>query len=79
MLALERAVGSKPRAPVPPLVVVLTPRARALQRVVVSMMPRALVQGLRAALGSVLPGPYAAMLACRHRRFRICCVAPTDH
>ena len=33
------------------------PRVLELQRVVVLMMPRALVQGPRAALGSVLPGP----------------------
>ena len=35
----------------------LLPAALALQRAGVLMMPRALVQGPRAALGSVLPGP----------------------
>ena len=39
------------------LAVALTPRALAQQLVFVLMMPRALVQGPRAALGSVLQGP----------------------
>ena len=39
------------------LAVALTPRVLALERAVVLMMPRALVPGPRAALGSVLPGP----------------------
>ena len=64
VLALERAVvSSLPRAPVQALAVALTPRQR-----VVLMMPRALVQGPRAALGSVLPGPYKCTAGLQHRR-----------
>ena len=47
-----RPPPSRGDAPVQALAVALTPRQR-----VVLTMPRALVQGPRAALGSVLPGP----------------------
>ena len=49
---LAASLSKRPRAPVQALAVALTPRQR-----VVLTMPRALVQGPRAALGSVLPGP----------------------
>ncbi len=77
-LALQRAVVL-PQEPAQALAVALTPRALVLQRVVV-LMPRALVlplafaptralvQGPRAALGSVLPGPsYVCTAGLRHR------------
>jgi len=78
VLVLAASPSKRPRAPAPALAVALTPRALALQRVV-ALMPRAqvlrlafaparaLLHGPRAALGSVLPGPYDTA-GSRHRR-----------